>query len=95
MYIDGTSVTYFDSFGDEQIPEKIKKFINFMFKGESLTDFTDLFSLQNFEKDERFLRWYTNMSDTKKYFLQLDKPIQFKLIRIKYFLLLKSMTQKR
>ena len=35
------------------------------------------------------------MSDTKKYFLQLDKLIQFKLIRIKYFLLLKSMTEKR
>ena len=70
------NATYFDSFGVEQIPKKLKKsiekspietnifriqeydslicryfsirFINFMFKCKSLTDFTNLFSPKTF-----------------------------------------------
>ena len=70
LYVNTKTVTYFDSFGVEHIPKRIKKFINknvitnifriqaydsvmsryfcvgfidFMFKGNSLTDFTNLF----------------------------------------------------
>ena len=71
MYVNNKTVTYFDSFGVEQIPKEIKKFIgnknitanifrikaydsvmcgylcigfiDFMFNGNSLTDFTNLF----------------------------------------------------
>ena len=71
LYVNNKTVTYFDSFGVEQIPKEIKKFINnkniianifrlqaydsvmcgyfcigyidFMLKGNNLTDFTNLF----------------------------------------------------
>ena len=76
FYVNNKTVTYFDSFGVEQI----KKFINnnniisnifriqaydsviwgyfcilfsdFVFKGNSLTDFTNLFSSNNFKKND-------------------------------------------
>ena len=64
LHINNKTVTYFDSFGIENIPKEIKKFIdnkniitnifriqafcigfgNFMFNGNSLTDYTNLFS---------------------------------------------------
>lgn len=28
LYVNGNSVTYFDTLGDEQIPEEIKRFIS-------------------------------------------------------------------
>ena len=71
MYVNNDNVTYFDSFGIENIPKEIKKFIgnksiitkiyriqaynlimyryfcigfiNFMLKGQSLLDYTNLF----------------------------------------------------
>ena len=74
------TVTYFDSFGIEHIPKKVKKFngnrniisniyriqnydsvmcgyfcigfIDYMFKGKSLTDYTNLFSPNNFKKND-------------------------------------------
>ena len=76
MYVDNNDVTYFDSFGVEDIPKEIKTFINnkniktnifrvqaydsimcgyfgigfidFMLAGKILTEFTNLFSLNNF-----------------------------------------------
>ena len=77
LYVNAKTLTYFDSFGVEHIPNKIKKFINnkniiasifrlkpydavmcgyfciglinFMFKGNSLTDFPNLFSPNDFK----------------------------------------------
>ena len=81
-------VTYFDSFGVEHIPKKIKyfvkkkniihifriqaydsimcgyfciAFIDFMFKGKSLTDYTNLFSPNDFKKnDDTILKYFMN-----------------------------------
>ena len=78
LYVNTKTVTYFDNFGVEHIPNEIKKFINnkniianifrkqeydsvmcgyfcivfinFVFNGNSLTDFTNLFSPNNFKK---------------------------------------------
>ena len=75
LHVNNKTVTYFDSFGVEHIPEEIKRFINnkyiianiyrvqnyysimcgyycigfikYMFMGKSLTDYTNLFSLNN------------------------------------------------
>ena len=75
LYVNTKTVTYFDSFGVENIPKEIKKFINnkniianifrirgydsvmcryfsiefidFMLKGNNITDFTNLFSPNN------------------------------------------------
>ena len=84
FYILNDKVTYFDSFGVEHIPKKMKKFIkvsvvkfttvtnifriqaydsvmsryfctgfiDFIFKGKSLTDFTNLFSPNNFKRQK-------------------------------------------
>ena len=79
-------VTYFDSFGVEHIPNKIKKFIknkniktnilriqaydsimcgyfcigfiNFMFKGKTLTDDTNLFSPNDFKRNDNIILNY-------------------------------------
>ena len=76
MYVKNKNVTYLDSFGVENNPKKIKKFIdrknvivnifriqaydsimcgyfcigfiNFMFKGKTLTEYTNLFSPYDF-----------------------------------------------
>ena len=76
LYVNNTTVTYFDSFGVEHIPKEIIKFIdnkniitnifriqaydsimcgsfcigfiNFIFNGNSLTDFTNIFSSNDF-----------------------------------------------
>ena len=82
-------VHYFDSFGVEHIPEKIKAFINnkniktnifrvqaydpvmcgyfcigfidFMLKGKTLTEFRNLFSPNNFKKnDDIILKFFMN-----------------------------------
>ena len=78
LYVNNTTVTYFDSFGIEHIPKEFKKFIgnrniisniyriqnynsiicgyfcigfiDYMFKGKTLTDYTNLFSPNNFKK---------------------------------------------
>ena len=78
LYVNNKTVTYFDSFGVEDIPKDIKKcinnkniivnifrvqscesvmcryfcigFIDFMLKGNNLTDFTNLFSPNDFKK---------------------------------------------
>ena len=80
LYVNNKTVTYFDSFGVEDNPNEIKKFINnkniianiyrvqnydsimcgyfcisfinYMFKGRSLTDFIDLFSPNDFKKND-------------------------------------------
>ena len=79
LYANNKTVTYFDSFGVEQIPKEIMKFIdskivitnifriqaydsimcgyfcigfiNFMLNGNSLTDFTNLFSPNDFREN--------------------------------------------
>ena len=68
-------------------------FIDYMFRGKTLTDFTIFFSPYNFEKRDEgildyFLKWSTSiigshMYDTKEVFLQLDDPLGVRLIRIK------------
>ena len=86
LYVSNKSVTYFDSFGVEQIPKEIKKFINnkniianiyrvqnydsimfsyfsigfinYMIMGKSLTDFTNLFSPNNFKKNDDIILNY-------------------------------------
>ena len=79
MYVNNKTITYFDSFGVEHIPNEIMKFIyrkniitniyrihayhsimcgyfciafiNFMFNGNTLTDYTSLFSPNDFKKN--------------------------------------------
>ena len=89
LYVNNKTVTYFDSFGMEHIPEEVKKFIdnrniitniykiqnydsimcgyfcigfiNYMFMGKSLTDYTNLFSPNNFKKnDDMILNYFLN-----------------------------------
>ena len=84
LWVDNNNVTYFDSFGVEQIPKEIKAFIgrslsittnifriqaydlvmcgyfcsgfiSFMLKGKSLTEFTNLFSPNNFKKNDEII----------------------------------------
>ena len=80
MYVDNNDVTYFDSFGVEDIPKEIKTFINnkniktnifrvqaydsimcryfcigfidFMLARKTLTEYTNLFSPNNFKKND-------------------------------------------
>ena len=86
LYVNNKTVTYFDSFGVEHIPEEIKKFINnknimanvfrlkaydsimcryfcigfidFILKGDNLADFTNLFSSNEFKKDDDIILNY-------------------------------------
>ena len=87
--MNNNDVTYFDSFGVEQILKEIKKFvknknikinifriqandsvicghfcigfIDFMLKGKTLTEFTNLFSSSNFKKnDDIILKYFMN-----------------------------------
>ena len=83
MYVNDNNVTYFDSFGVENIPRDIKKFIghkniitniyriqaydsiicgyfwlgfiNFMLKGKILLHYKDLFSLNNYEMNDKMI----------------------------------------
>lgn len=83
MHANGNSVTHFDSFGVEHIPEEIKwsigkndvitnifrtqasdsiiceyfrkEFIDFMFKGQTLPNFANLFLPHNFDKS---VKWF-------------------------------------
>ena len=84
--VNDKTVTYFDSFGIEHIPNEVKKFISnrnlisniyriqnhdsvmsgyfcigfidCMFKGKSLTDYTNLFSPSNFKKNDDIILNY-------------------------------------
>ena len=88
FYLKNNDITYFDNFGVEHIPKKIKAFIknrniktnifriqacadsimcgyfcigfiNFMFKGKSLTEYTNLFSPNDFKKnDDTILNYF-------------------------------------
>ena len=86
LYVNNKTVTYFDIFGVEHIPQETKKlinnkniivnifriqaydsvmcgyfcigFIDFMLKGKNLTDFTNLFSPNNFEKNDNIILNY-------------------------------------
>ena len=86
LYVNNKIVTYFDSFGVENIPKEIMKFfdrkkiittiyriqaydsimcgyfcigfINFMFNGKSLTDYTNLFSPNDFHKNDYIILNY-------------------------------------
>ena len=88
FYLSNNDVTYFDSFGVEHIPKKIKKFIgsknvianifriqaydsimcgyfsirfiDFMFKRKTLTEYTNLFSPNNFKKNDDIILNYLN-----------------------------------
>ena len=89
LYVNNKIETYFDSFGVEDIPKEIKRFldskniianifkiqaydpvmsgyfcisfINYMFMGKSLTDYTNLFSPNNFKKnDDVILNYFLN-----------------------------------
>ena len=83
--VDNNNVTYFDSFGVDNILKEIKEFvknknitnifrvqandsvmcgyffigiIDFMLKGKTLTEYTNLFSLNNFKKNEEIILKY-------------------------------------
>ena len=86
MYALNNNFTYFDSFGVEHIPKRIKifidkfivvanifriqtydsvmcgyfciGFIDFMFKGKTLTDFANCFSRNNFDKNDDIISKY-------------------------------------
>ena len=90
LYVNNNDVTYFDSFGVENIPKKIETFIghslsittnifriqaydlvifiyvcigfiDFMFKGKTLTEYTNLFSPNSFKKnDDIILKYFVN-----------------------------------
>ena len=89
LYINNKTVTYFDSFGIEHIPNEINKFIgnrniisninriqdydsvmcgyfcigfiDYIFRGKSLTHYTNLFSPNNFFKnDDIILHYFLN-----------------------------------
>ena len=89
LYVNNKTVTYFDSFGIENIPKEVKKFIgnrniisniyriqnyalimcdyfcvgfiDYMFKRKSLTDYANLFSPNNFKKnDDIILNYFLN-----------------------------------
>ena len=88
LYVKNNVVTYFDSFGVEDIPKEIKifiknrniktnvfwiqaydsmcgyfciAFIDFMFKGKTLTEYTNLFSPNDFQKnDDTVLSYFIN-----------------------------------
>ena len=89
LHVNNNDVNYFDIFGTEHIPEKIKAFINnkniktnifrvqaydpvmcgyfcigfinFMLKGKTLTEFRNLFSPNNFKKnDDIILKFFMN-----------------------------------
>ena len=86
MWVNNNDVTYFDSFGVEQISKEIKAFvrnknikanifrlqvndsvmcrhfgigfIDFMLKGKTLTEYTNLFSPYDFEKNGNIILSY-------------------------------------
>ena len=72
LYVNNKTVTYFDSFGVENIPKEIEKFIgnkttltnfyigfiDFMFNGSNLKDFTNLFSSNDFRKNDDIILNY-------------------------------------
>ena len=89
LYVKNNDITYFDSFGVENIPMEIIKFIenknirtkifrtktydsimcgyfciafiDFMFKGKTLTEYTNLFSPNNFKKNnDTVLNYFIN-----------------------------------
>ena len=88
MYVKYNEITFFDSFGVENVLKKIKRFIghkniktniftiqadnsimcgyfcigfiDFMFAGKSLIDFTCLFSLYDFKKNDDIILSYFN-----------------------------------
>ena len=83
LYVNDSNVTYFDIFGEEHIPKKIRKlignkniitnvyriqaynsiacgyfcirFIDFMLKGKSLLEYTNLFSPNDYEKNDKII----------------------------------------
>ena len=86
LHVNAKNVTCFDSFGVEQIPKEITKFIrkinvitniykvkaydsimcgyfsigfiNFMLKGKSLLEYTNLFSPNGYEKNDKIILKY-------------------------------------
>ena len=88
LYVNAKNVTYFDSFGVEYIPKKVRKlignkniitniyrahmnasdsrmcryfcigFINFMLKGKSLLEYTNLVSPNNYKKNDKIILKY-------------------------------------
>ena len=55
------------------------EFINYMFDGKSLIDFTSLFSPHDFKKMVKLLNKYLNMSDIN---LELNEITKFRLDEI-------------
>ena len=86
LYVNAENLAYFDSFGVENIPNKIRKFIgdediktnicriqiynsvmcgyfcigfiDFMLKGKSLLEYTNLFSSNDYEKNDKIILKY-------------------------------------
>ena len=105
LYVNDNTTTYFDCFGNENVPEEMKTlikneniasfyrmqaynsiicwyfciwFIDFMFKGKSLTDFMNLFSPLNLKKKKmikRFLIFENEYTHEWTNFFQLQNPL--------------------
>ena len=66
LYVIAENVTCSDSFGVEHVPKEIKKFIgnknigfiDFMLKGKSLRDYTNLYSPNDYEKNDKIILKY-------------------------------------
>ena len=74
LFCNRNEIVYFDSFGVKHIPEEIKEFAgnkiikanifrvqandDFMLAGEKLSDFTNLFSPHDFEKNDHIILSY-------------------------------------
>ena len=97
MFVNGDSLTHFDSFGVEYIPKYVKQFtggkniikhvykiqandlimcgyfcngfIDFMLKGKSLIDYSNLFSPEKYENNDTTTLKYFNNSKQKNYFM--------------------------
>ena len=94
MYVNAKNVTYFDSFGVEQIPKEIRKFIrnknvitniykiqaydsimcgyfcigfiDFILKGKSLLEYTNIFPPNDYEQNDKIILKYFKKMKKKK-----------------------------
>ena len=93
LYVNVTSIIYFDNFRVDHIPKGNKhiitniyrrraydlilcwyfhiEFIDFMLKGKSLLDYTNLFSLNDYEKNDKIILKYFQQLKRRKNYIAL------------------------